>query len=73
MEKQRIISSWEYNICLFCGKEIDGRYEEYLLYYECECPDAKKKRQIEDQIRKLEDSIPEEKFSIVKENVLYKK
>jgi len=73
MEKQRTIEFFENHTCLFCGKEIEGHYEEYEKYYECDCPDAKKKRQIEKQIRDLESKIPQPKFVIREERVLYKK
>jgi hypothetical protein len=69
MKKQRTIGFLESHTCLFCGKEIEGQYEEYEKYYECDCPDAKKKKQIED----LKSKIPREKFVIREEQVLYKK
>jgi len=73
MKKHRTIEFFEHHICLYCGEEIKVKYDEYTPYYECDCPDAKKKRHIEDQIRKLEDEIPKEKFVIREEQVLYKK
>ena len=59
-------------ICLYCGEEIEPQYEEYTEYYECNCLNAKKGREIIKQIRKLEMTIPEYKYSIVQKNVLYK-
>jgi hypothetical protein len=59
-------------ICLFCGKEKKQHYEEYESYYECDCLDAVKEREIREQIRKLELQIPHEKFEIREEQVLYK-
>lgn len=73
MEKQRTIGFSEHHTCLFCGKEMLAHYDEYEKYYECDCPDAKKKRQIEKQIEDLKSKIPKEKFVIRKEQVLYKK
>lgn len=61
-----------FRMCMYCGKEIKGRYEEYQEYFECECADAKKEREIKEKIRKLKAEIPEPKYDIVTENVLYK-
>lgn len=58
-------------ICLYCGKEIESRWDDCDQYYECDCPDAKKKRSIEKQIRDLEYKIPDEKFSLQQKYVLY--
>lgn len=59
-----------HRICLYCGNEKKRKYEEYELYYECDCSDAKKIRKINKQIEKLEDSKPKEKFKVVTKNVL---
>ncbi len=60
------------HICLYCGEEIPQKYDEYTPYHECDCPDAVLERKIKDQIDKLKQSMPEPKFIIVQENVLYK-
>jgi len=39
--KNKIVNVPHQHICLFCGKEIEGKYEEYDLYYECDCEDVK--------------------------------
>ena len=48
--------------CLFCGKEIPQRYEEYTPYYECDCSDAVKNREIDEKICALEIDRPNKKF-----------
>lgn len=68
----KILSDYEH-ICLFCGKEIRKRYEDYTPYYECECEDAKKNSEITDKIRQLEMSRPVAKYYIVQKNILYPK
>jgi len=65
----KILENYEH-ICLFCGKEIEGRYEEYEKYYECECENAVKDRDITEKIRSLERQRPSEKFRISKKYVL---
>jgi len=34
------------HICLFCGEEMQQKWDEYTPYFECDCPDAVKKRLI---------------------------
>ena len=70
--EERILGFSEHHICLYCGKEIKGHYEDCDLYYECECSNAKKKRKIEQQIQDLKYSIPEHKYSIEQKSVLRK-
>jgi hypothetical protein len=48
--------------CVFCGKIIPVRYEEHTPYYECECEDAKKEREITEKIRHLNRERPIPKF-----------
>lgn len=67
----KFLTGYEH-ICLFCGKDIEQRYEEYESYYECDCEDAKKDRDITDKIRNLENSRPMYKFKTVKKDVLIK-
>ena len=59
-------------ICLYCGKPIDERFEEYTRYFECNCKDAEKVRKIRAEIQKLESELPDHKFEIVQRNVLLK-
>ena len=69
--KEKIVETTR--ICLYCGKEIEPQWEENSQYYECNCFNAEKKREIEKEIRKLEMSIPRYNYEIVQKNVLYKK
>lgn len=57
--------------CLFCGKSIEQRYDEMTPYYECECPEAKQDRCIDNQIQALEAKRPKPKFRIEQQQVLY--
>jgi len=66
-----ILKGYE-RICLYCGKDIPRRWEEYTEYYECECIDAVRVRFIEKQISTLRSSIPSPKYTIEKKNILTK-
>lgn len=66
------IISWANDICLFCGKNKKQKWEENTSYYECDCPDAEKKRKLEEQIEDIKRKMPKEKFTIRQEYVLYK-
>jgi len=70
--KPKIIKTPHFQICLYCGDEIPAQIEDREYYYECDCPDAKKKRDIKEKIRKLEREIPDTKYMILQENVLHK-
>ena len=59
-------------ICLFCGIKIKQQWDECETYYECDCNDAKKTRQIKKQIKDLAEEMPEDKFVINSERVLRK-
>jgi hypothetical protein len=59
-------------ICLYCGNSMNEKYEEYTRYFECDCKDAKKVREIRAKIQKLELELPNHKFEIVQRNVLLK-
>jgi len=71
MKKQRILKSEE-KTCLYCGNLMEERYEDYNRYFECNCKDAKKVREIRAEIRKLELELPDHKFEIVQKDVLLK-
>lgn len=71
METPKIIDYED--ICLYCGEEIEGRYDDCQRYFECECSDAKKERQISQKIQDLKDSYPKDRYSLQQKNVLYKK
>jgi hypothetical protein len=66
------IVSFGDRICLFCGKPKKSHWEEYNEYFECDCTDAQKEREIREQIEKLKYQLPCEKFEIREEQVLYK-
>jgi hypothetical protein len=70
--KGKIIELGAQNICLYCGQQMKGQYEEYTQYFECNCIDAQKEREIREQIRKLELQLPRPKFEIREESVLCK-
>ena len=58
-------------MCLYCGKKQQLHYDDNQEYWECDCKDAKKEREIQKKIRKLELELPKKRFTIVIENVLY--
>ena len=57
-------------MCLYCGKEIVAKWEEHEVYYECDCKDAKKKKEVINKIGELKKEIPKHKFVINSERVL---
>ncbi len=61
---KKILNGTE-RICLFCGKEKEQKFDEYTPYWECDCLDAVKEREIGEKIRQLESQIPKPKFDIV--------
>jgi len=61
------------HICLFCGEEMQQKWDEYTPYFECDCPDAVKKREIDKQIYELQSQMPKYKFEIREKQILYKK
>ncbi len=51
------------HICLFCGKPATQRYnKDNECWYECDCPDAVKDREILEQITRLQSRRPKHKF-----------
>jgi hypothetical protein len=72
MEKVKTVTFGS-NICLYCGEEKKQKWDDHTPYYECDCPDTVKVREIQEQIEKLKYQIPREKFEIREEQVLYKK
>ena len=73
MEKKEVtIVPYTNEICLFCGEKIERRWDECDSYFECECEDAKKNREISKKIHELELSRPKHKFTIQQQNILYK-
>jgi len=59
--------------CLFCGEQIEGRWQESDRYYECECPDSVLHRKLTEQIDELKKQLPQEKFTITSEPILRRK
>jgi hypothetical protein len=71
---ERILSFGESNICLFCGEPEKRQIgHDYETWYECDCPDAVKDREIREQIRTLESQLPSHKFEIIERPVLREK
>jgi hypothetical protein len=68
---KRIIEISENSICLFCGepekRQINSDYEEW---YDCDCSDAVKEKEIMKQIRILHSQRPSPKFEIVEARIL---
>lgn len=62
-EKQ-FLGIFDNRICLYCGEEMQSKWEEYDNYYECDCEDAKKEREIQSQIEKLKYQLPKPNYSI---------
>lgn len=73
MGEGRILDWTAHHVCLYCGNEIEGRYEDCDIYYECECPDAKRKRQIEKQIHNLKCQFPKKNFLLYNDVFYIKK
>ena len=67
------------DVCLFCGNNLKSKHEYedhddmdgHWIYF-CNCPDFLKHKEIMEKIKELEKQLPEEKFQIKKEKVLYK-
>jgi hypothetical protein len=72
MKEGKILQFGAGNICLYCGQQKKSKYEEYEQYFECDCSDAKKEREVKAQIEKLKQQLPREKFEVREEQVLYK-
>lgn len=53
-------------ICLFCGNEMEVKYDEYTPYYECNCSDAVEDRKITEKISMLNASRPKHRFKFVR-------
>lgn len=52
------------NICLYCGKHKESKWDEYTNYYECDCYASKRNRQIDKEISDLEMERPKKRFKI---------
>ena len=48
--------------CIYCGNDKKEEWDEYTKYFECACPDSKKKLAIERKIRELQRQIPKPRF-----------
>jgi hypothetical protein len=55
------------HICLYCGEEEKKKWDDYDEYWECDCDDAKKERDIQHQIEMLKQEIP--KYNYIVEDV----
>lgn len=61
----KVISMFEHDPCLFCGKPMKQRYDEYTPYWECDCKDAMWNRRIDEEIKRLESRRRKPKYEIV--------
>ena len=68
---KRILDSTN-KICLFCGQLQKEYYDEGYKYYECDCKDTIETRRIENEIDELEKKLPQRKYEVRNERVLYK-
>ena len=71
MSNVKIISFGD-RICLYCGQQEKQKWDDCESYYECDCDDAKKEREIRQQIEKLKQQMPRKKYEIREEQILYK-
>lgn len=71
MSTNKILNSTE-SICLFCGQPEKQRWEDRSPYYECDCKDAIKTREINTKISELKRSLPTHKYEIRQKQVLIK-
>ena len=69
-EKQFIDNSSR--VCLYCGEEMERRYEDYQPYWECNCADAKKERELRAEIEKIKYKMPQHNFAIEDAKVIRK-
>ena len=59
-------------VCLFCGRNKESKWDEHSNYYKCDCEDARKEREIEAKIRDLKSQLPKNRFEIRQSNILMK-
>ena len=53
--------------CVFCGKEVQGAYDEGQKYYECDCSNVIHNNDIHDTIIKLKKQLIKPKYELIKE------
>ncbi len=55
--------------CMYCGEKMQQSYDDYTPYYECNCPDARKHREvvqkIQDETARLNKELPPIKYEIL--------
>ena len=61
---EKILKFGDEPICLFCGNKMKQKWEDRESYYECDCADAIKNRQIDNKIQFLNEQRPKKKFII---------
>jgi len=73
MSKEKDVTLKDTNIiCLFCGKTMKQKWDEYNDYYECDCDDAKYDREIDREIEELKNMRPKHKYKIINKRILVK-
>lgn len=70
--KPKILRELPTLICMYCGKKMQLHLQDHQEYWECDCKDTKKEKEIREKIRKLKLEMPKPKFGVMTENVLYK-
>jgi len=70
--KERILGLLEHDICLFCGEQMESNWEDREQYWECDCEDAKRDRELDQKIERLNSHRPKHKFTIYEALVLRK-
>ena len=71
-DNMKILQTTE-NICLYCGEKMKVKHRGFETYFECDCPDAKKERDIKNKMLALKKQLPKEKYEILTKNVLIEK
>lgn len=56
--------------CLYCGERVTANYDGAIPYYECNCADAKLKRELEDKIQELQRQIPKYRYKFCHETFI---
>lgn len=68
--EKEFLGIFDNRICLYCGEKMKSKWEDYEKYFECDCEDAKKEREIRLKIQKLERELPRPNYSIEQTRVI---
>jgi hypothetical protein len=71
MEKR--ITDRDPPVCLYCGEFMKDFSDDRDIYFECDCIDAIRAREITIKIVKLQQELPKTKFEVIKREYLIKK